>query len=135
MNKKQNVKTYIISLVIGLLIFGGACFQLEFFKQTTLLARVKILSDAFFLPAVIYCGISGLVYVSNNGFFRMLSFGTKRMLSHLSKTSTFREEYKDYFEYYQDKEGHKASFGFILFPGLAFLLLSIIFMLIHSYLY
>ncbi len=133
MNKKRKITLYLTVIIIGLLIVFGVCSSKDFFNEPIFSEKIRILSDACLLPAVIYCGIGGLVYVSNNGFFRIFSFGTRRILSHFSKTSDFRERYKDYYEYYIEKDADKASFGFILYPGLGFLLLSIVFMLWFNY--
>lgn len=136
MQNKVTLKSYLIVIVISLLVAFGVCYAEDFFALTTISGKLKVLSDACFLPGSFFTCLSGLIYVSNDGFFTMLVFGTKRMFSHFSRESTFRSDYKTYYDYYAEKtSGAKIKFGFILFPGLFFLLLAIIFNVIFNFYY
>ena len=135
MHKNVTLKSYLFVIIISLLVALGVCFSKDFFALTAISDKLKVLSDAFFLPGVFLTCLSGLVFVSNDGFFAMLTYGTRRMISYYSKNSTFRDDYKTYYDYYSEKTSTKVKFGFILYPGLAFLSLAIVFNVIFNFYY
>lgn len=131
--KKKNI-SYLTIIIVGLLMSLGVCSSKNILKQP-LSEVIKILSDSFLLPAFIFCGFGILAFASNSGFFSMASYTFKKIISHISirKVNNFDEKYKDYFEYYKEKMKEKAPVGVILFPGLLFFMLSVIFTVLYSY--
>lgn len=131
MRKRQNPAAYAAAFGAGLLMFAGLCAIRGIFSQAAADA-VKTLSDASLLPAVIFCGLGGLIFASNYGAFRIFAFSTKSLFSHIFGRKQFFERYRDYYEYDLEKKREKAQMGFILVPGLAFLLLAVSFSLLYS---
>lgn len=86
-----------------------------------------ILSNAFLTIGVVAASVGLIIVMSNNGAYDFLVYGFKRFFSLFKKDPTkvkFRTFY-DYHEAMQDREGR--SFSFLLINGIAFILISIIF--------
>ncbi len=135
MKKKHKLIANVIVFVIGLLISSIVAFSADIFSQTNS-EVMKILSNAFFLPGVILTGLGALIFVSNLGFFNIFDFSFKQLASTFGKKEKrkeFRDKYPDYFTYYNEKRKEQAQFTFILFPGIIFLLLSVLFTVLFFY--
>lgn len=135
MNKKQKIIANIVVLLIGLLIAYSMCSSSDAFSQSKP-EMMKILSNAFLLPGVIFVGLGSLIFVSNFGYFNLFDFGFKQLFSHFGskeKRKEFREKYPDYYTYNKEKQKERAQYTFILFPGIFFILLAVLFTVLFSY--
>lgn len=129
MNKKQKLIAYIIVIIIGLLLALSICYSTGFFSKAKS-EIMKILSNSFLLPGVIFTGLGCLIFVSNFGSFDMLGFGAKLFFNQFSpkhNRDEFRKNYPDYYSYYKEKRKEKAQYDFLLIPGIFFMLLSTVF--------
>lgn len=137
MYKKQKYIASIIVFIIGLLIAFSVCYSADIFFQAKS-EVMKILSNAFFLPGVLFTGIGSLIFVSNFGSFDIFGFGTKLFLIQFGpkhKRDEFRKNYPDFYTYYKEKRKEKAQYGFLIVPGILFILLAVIFtFLFYNYL-
>lgn len=131
MKRQRSLAAYAAAWGAGMLIFAGICISRGIFRQETADA-VKTLSDASLVPAVLLCGLGGLIFASNYGAFRIFAFSGKALFSHIFGRRHFFERYRDYYEYDLEKRGEKAQAGFILAPGGMFLLLAIVFCVVYS---
>ena len=131
MRKKETFVAYTVVIAIGLLMAAGVCGSKNILNRP-MSEAIKILSDAFLLPAAMFCGLGGLVFASNNGIFNIMVYGTKSFFCHLFRRKEFLNRYKDYFEYNKEKSRESASFGFMLIPGIVFMILAVSFSIMHS---
>ena len=131
MKKRQNLAAYAAAFGAGMLLFVGICAARGVLNQETADA-VKTLSDASLVPAVLLCGLGGLIFATNYGAFRIFAFSTKSLFSHIFGRKQFFERYRDYYEYDLEKKGEKARTGFILVPGVVFLVLAFAFCAVYS---
>lgn len=135
MNRKQKIIANIVVLLIGLLIAYSMCSSSDAFSQSKS-EMMKILSNAFLLPGVIFVGLGSLIFVSNFGYFNLFDFGFKQLFNHLGskeKRREFREKYPDYYTYNKEKQKERVQYTFILFPGIFFILLAVLFTALFSY--
>lgn len=135
MNKKQKMIANIVVIVIGLIIATSICFTANIFSQPQY-EIMKVLSNAFLLPGVIFTGLGALIFVSNLGYFNIFDFGFKQLSSSFGKKEkrkAFREKYPDFYTYNKEKMKEQAQFTFILFPGILFMLLSVLFTVLFYY--
>lgn len=135
MNKKQKIISSIVVLIIGLLIAYSMCSSSNIFSQSKI-EMMKILSNAFLLPGVIFMGLGSLIFVSNFGYFGIFDFGFKQFFNQFGskeKKKAFREKYPDYYTYTKEKQKEQAQYTFILFPGILFMLLSALFTILFYY--
>ncbi len=127
--KKALIK-YAIALAIGaglallclsLNDYGGAMEAVE---------RYRLLADAFTVPGVVFVLVAGLVHVSTDGFFDMLSFGFKKAGEMLIPFMKHSKE--SFYDYKTRKNGNRLSgYSFIFFTGLAFLAVAVVFLILY----
>ena len=70
----SKLKKYLITIGIGLLIAGFVAYSKDLFSQTELSKILHILTDSFFVPAVLTMGMGALLFVSREGAFDGLTF-------------------------------------------------------------
>lgn len=133
MNRKQRLVASLVVFIIGLLMAYSVCSSSEIFSQPK--AEVmKILSNAFFLPGVVFFGLGLLIFISNFGIFDIFDFSAKQMFAQIGskasvkeKRAEFRKKYPDFYTYTTEKKKRRAQYTFMLLPGFLFILLSVIF--------
>ncbi len=123
---KPNVKRYVITASVGLLISFVILLIRNIFSQTDVHEILVILDDALFISGMCLVCAGGLVFVSDNGIFRMLSYSIS-MIFTVRKRNMNDRKYKDYYEYAKakDEEG-KHSCGHLLLVGLVFIALALV---------
>lgn len=126
MNKRKIFSLYSVVFGIGLLMAMGVCSSKNMLSQSTS-DMIKILSDAFLLPAAMLCGLGGLIFISNTGSFNMMVYGTKSFFYRIFKRDEFLERYGNYYEYNKEKAKERAPFSYILIPGILFMILAVLF--------
>lgn len=118
----SKLKKYLITLGIGLLLAFGVAYSKDIFAQTELAKIFHILTDSFFVSAVLIMGMGGLTFVSNEGAFDGLTYALS------SFADIFRKEKKNkfntYYDYKQSKGNRDRSFGFLLICGLVFMAIT-----------
>lgn len=128
---RKSLKRYLIVLAFGL---GGAVLvmSLRGAFETTGSSLIANISDSFTIPGAILVAIGGLLWVSSDGFFDMLSYGLKNGLHALFPV--YRLEKKSFYDYKVEKmeKREKGIFIPFLVIGLSFLLISVIFFVIYS---
>lgn len=122
---------YIISAVIGILIFVIIICTKSIWKCEEAKDVFRILSDAFFVPGVCLAGVGLLIFASNGGAFDMLAYAVIRFFD-LFKRDVRNKKYKDFYEYREAKKDKKRGMAFILIVGVIFIVLAA-FMLIVYY--
>ena len=128
----QKILAYGVALVVG----GG--IALIFFAVNGLFANdvvstdiPKILSNGFTFAGVLLAGVGGLIFVSNEGMFNFLNYAVQKLLSrffHQMKAAT--ESYTDFVLDHNAEA--KAPFGFLLWPGLLYIVIAIILAIVYS---
>ena len=121
------MKKYLITTAVGLVFAALICFSKDIFAQTKPQTVFHILCDAFFVPGVCITCYGLLVFSSNEGTFDMLIYGTKKFFS-LFKKDMSKEKHKTFYEYQQAQHEKKVSFAYLLYVGLAFIVVSLIFL-------
>ncbi len=126
---KPTVRRYLISVGVGLLIVCLVLFLRNIFNETDANRILIILNDAFFISGLCLICAGGLVFVSSKGMFYMLSYGISQLFT-ARKRHIKDRKYKDYYEYVKAKdEQEKTSCAFLLLVGLAFVAVSLIFLI------
>lgn len=90
-----------------------------------------ILCDSFSITGVICCCIAGLIFCSNKGAYDGLFFGVRQAVGVMFKDPS-KLKYKDLYEYKQAKAKNRAEFKYMLWIGLAYLLVGIIFLVLYK---
>lgn len=124
------MKKYIITSSIGLVVAILIVLSKDIFSQSEATKVYHILCDAFFVPGVCISCFGLLVFASNEGTFDMIVYGTKKFFSLFKKDLT-KEKYKTFYEYKDAQRETKISFAYLLFVGLAFIAISMIFLMLY----
>ncbi|MCM1440841.1 MAG: DUF3899 domain-containing protein [Roseburia sp.] len=120
---------YIISAVIGIIIFVVIICTKKIWNAETSKVTVQILCDAFFVPGVCLAGVGLLIFASNGGVFDMLSYAVIRFFD-LFKRDVRNKKYKDFYEYREAKKGRKRGMAFMLIVGAVFVAISVILLIV-----
>lgn len=124
------MKKYLITSAIGLAITSLIVLSKGIFNQDDSTAVFHILCDAFFVPGVCLTCFGLLVFSSNEGTFDMIIYGTQKFFG-LFKKDLKNEKYKTFYEYKEAQHDKKASFAYLIFVGLAFIAVSMIFLILY----
>ena len=127
-NSRTVILHYSITVVAAGLISLLVLSLRDFWEVTTLVDKYKMLSDAFTIPGVLLVMVCALVWISTTGFFDGLSYAFTRvggMLIPFYKKGREHVTYYDYKMSKKDKEVH--GYSFLLFVGLLFIAISIVF--------
>ncbi len=117
----------LIALAVGVAVFFSR--PLENYNDTN--EVIKYLADAFFVPAMLYIGFGLLMFAVNEGTLDILGYGFKSLLYLF--TPIKKKEAGGYYEYrMKKKEERKPTPYYIIFVGLAFLAVSIVFTLLYK---
>ena len=126
-NLRNTLLKYGITVFIGAVMVWLVLTGYGYEEVQTAAERYRILSDAFTIPGVVFMLCALLVLVSNKGAFEGISYAAgyafRMLIPGLNKD---REKYGDYVERKREKGGVKG-YSFLFFTGLAFLIVSLIF--------
>ncbi len=122
---KPNARRYLISLGVGLLLAFAIMVSQGIFAESQLSRILTILSDAFFVSGMCLAGVGTLVFATNEGVFRMLTYSIS-LFFRIRKRDGNEKKYKDFYDYKTAKEEKKGSFAYLLLVGLAFIGVSCI---------
>ncbi len=122
---KPNVKRYLISISVGLLIACIVMLTRNIFAETDTNRILIILNDAFFISGMCLACVGGLVFVSGNGIFHVFGYGFSLFFGKRKRDVSDRK-YKDFYEYKKAKGEEKPSCAYLLLVGLAFIAISLI---------
>ena len=121
---------YLITFGVGAILSLIVMNSKDLFTQTDLATIYHILSDSFFVSGVLLGGLGLLVFVSNEGVFDILVFGTKQFFGFFRKDK--EQKYADFYEYKEAKAQRKLKFGSILVCGAFFILLAVVMLLLYK---
>ena len=126
---KTKFLQYGITTVLGALLVLAVIFSKNYFSVVETKERIKIIADAFTVPGILLVCAGLLVFVTNEGVFHIFTYGIQSF-ANLFKKGRRKMKYATYYDYKESKKDQKSSFGFILFVGLFYLTVAIIFNII-----
>ena len=121
---------YIISSLIGLGLAAWVIFGKGILSKTELSDIYHILCDGFFVPGMLLLGFGLLIVASNGGTFDMLVYGTKKFFNLFRKNNQNRLA-ETFYDYKKAKSESKLEFLFLIIPGLVYLVISMIFLMLY----
>ncbi len=133
---QKTLRKYLITTAIAGLSTVAILSLRDYWSVTEAVDKYRILADAFTVPGVILMMVSILIWLSSDGQFDGLSYAFryagKMLLPFLQK----KNEHETYYDYKRSREGKRLhGFSFLFFVGLAFVLIAIVFVWLHSTVY
>ena len=127
-------RRYLVSFGAALLIAVGVCALRGVFAGLETSQLLSALCDAAFVPGALLLGLGVLIFVADDGFFDIMSYGLLRATHIIDWVRARKDEGpRDFFEYKQMKHaGKKASYTPLLLTGAFFLLLSLFILLLYE---
>lgn len=130
----KKVLPYLISAVIGaavaiLIMFASYKIHTVPPVKESVREIMTILSNSFLVPGVILVGVGLIIFASNGGAFDMLAFAVIRFFDLFKKGA--KGKYKDFYEYRAAKKDREFKTSFMLWVGLAFIAVAVIFLICY----
>ena len=122
-------KKYLITIGIELFIAGWIAYSKNVFNQTDISMIFHILTDSFFVPAVLTMGMGALLFVSREGAFDGLTFAVTSFVDVFRKQK--KNKYTTYYDYKQSKGNRDYEFVFMIISGLVFFVITVIMYLFY----
>lgn len=126
----KKIIKYIITIGIGLVIALIIANSKNIFSETNNKNIYHILSDSFFVPAIIITGFGLLIYVSNEGIFDGLTFAIMSFIQMFKKK--LEKKYDSFYEYKERKKANKMPVKFVLISGLILMAIAIIMYILYA---
>ena len=134
LEKKKKKISYIVTTVCFLCLTVLCLFNEDIQSQETALDVIKVISNAFFLPGVLFAGIGGISKIASTGEFDMLGYGFSTIGIHQIIPGLPKDKYESYIEYKKSKdEKGRRWFPNMLYVGLSGIAVSIVFVIIYSF--
>lgn len=127
---KQRIVPYAIAAAVGLVIAVAIMLGKNIFAETDAVKVMQILSDSFFVPGVLLTGVGLLVFVSNAGLFDMLAYGVHLIYDRFIRDVTKRK-YRTFYDYKESRKDKKKDITSLLMVGIVFIILSVVFLILH----
>ena len=121
---------YLITFGVGVILSAIVMYSKGLFAQTDAATIYHILSDSFIVSGVLLGGLGLLVFVSNEGVFDIIIFGTRQFFGFFRKKKDTK--YADFYEYKESRAQNKLKFGSILVVGAFFVALSAVMLVLYK---
>ena len=129
----KKFRKYIVATIIGLIMVLLVCWLKDFSFDMESHKIYRILCDATFFASVFLIGFGLMLSISNFGLFTAVSYSMKKFF--IVFTRNFEEKRKNmpsYYEYRAVKLEKDVSGAFLYIPGVIFLAVSIIFLMLYN---
>ncbi len=124
MDRKFNLRIFIRDLITGAAV-AALVFWLGRYRGYALM---RCLSDAFFVPAVLLMGVSGIMLARNAGSFDTMGYSIKFAFFNHFPGAKYKDE--TIYEYIERKEKTRNSAVNPFLAGAVFLLPAILFLIL-----
>lgn len=121
---------YLVTTLIGILMFFTIICMKNIFNKKTTTEILHVLTDATFIPGFILFGFGLLTVAYNAGTFDAIVYGFKMFIGKFFRKLPQRK-YKTLYEYRVATHEEKSSFADLIIVGIAFIVISLIFLIIY----
>ncbi len=131
--KNKRLISLLIQLGVSMVIAARVAFSRGLALDATAGANCGCLSDGFFISSVLFIGVGSLMWISNTGFFDILSFGVKSLFI-IFNPAKKDEDFPKYYDYKCEQDAKRKGKPInhtVLIVGLISLALSLLFLVLH----
>ncbi|MBP3577399.1 MAG: DUF3899 domain-containing protein [Lachnospiraceae bacterium] len=144
MNENETVKTeqkkkdklkYLITGIVFLVIALAFMWNDGIFEKESVKEVMGSISNGFFITGGLFAGVGALSFIGSKGTYDTLSYGVSKIGIHHLIPGMPRKDAESFYDYKvaKDKKG-RVWFPNLLFVGLAGILLSVVFVVLYSFL-
>ena len=134
--KKNTAIKYAITTAIAGVFAILIVISRDFEGAKTLADKYRILADAFTIPGMLLVLIAAMVWISTTGFFDALTYAFGYVGSRMLPFFGATHKHETYYDYKVRKNDKRFSgYGFMFVVGAVFVLISIVFVYLHSTVY
>lgn len=126
-------KPYFITAVIGITVSIWTCFSRSIFEAETVADVFTILSDAFFIPGILFLCIGLILLAVNEGIFNAISYGMKILGRSLFAKKEEKIINEEFHEYHARVSKKKIAMDHLLIVGGINVIISIIFVVMYLF--
>lgn len=130
--KNGSKRRLLIAMILGLAIGLGVFSSRGGFEMSNWPEIAAALCDACFVPAALLLSFGLLLFVANDGFFDMMSYGVQKVLRLVQSAEKQAAFPKTFYDYRVLKQGKRSEFGFLLIAGAIYLALAALFLLLSG---
>lgn len=140
-SKSVVIKRYLIAIAVSIVMLVLVLYSKGIFGEYDAMTNTvdlnatawafHILCDSFSITGVICCCAAGLLFCSNKGAYDGLFFGVRQAIGVMFK-DPHKLKYKDLYEYKQAKSKNRAEYRYILWIGLVYLFVGIVFLVVYN---
>lgn len=127
----RKYKDYVFTTAAAFLVSVLIALSRGIFRENEMDEVLTILSDAFFIPGVLFIGTGLIIYASNEGLFLSVLYGFKA----IGRTITAKKDEKlmeeKYHEYYARQMEKKSKWKHFVMVGIAFVVISFLFVAVY----
>lgn len=127
----KEYKEYVITIAVALGFSVLLMLSRGIFQEKEIDMIITIISDAFFIPGVLLLCVGLIVYASNEGLFLSISYGFKTIGRTITAKKDERLMDEKYHEYYARQIQKKTKCKHFLIVGVAFIVISLLFVVIY----
>lgn len=133
-NKQTSKKNYVVTAICYLALVALCTVNEGVFQKESAREVMGAISNAFFLPGMLFAGIGGISKIASTGEFDMLGYGFSTIGIHQLIPGFPKDKYESYLEYKTAKdERGRRWFPNMLFVGMAGIFVSAVFVMIYSF--
>lgn len=123
-------KRFLVDLGIGLAAVIVSALWFDLFSAQTLVDVMRILSDCFFLAAVLMLATGGLTLTRNGGVWDGLGFTFKQGFERIK--GSYEQERLTFAEYREQREKKSKSPSSALIAGAVYLVIALAFLIAYN---
>ncbi|MBQ7408208.1 MAG: DUF3899 domain-containing protein [Clostridia bacterium] len=130
---KKKLLGYGITTAIALALILAYSLIKNLFNQTNITEIYKILSDGFFIAAVMILAVVAMSWLASKGTFYSLSYAVKMLFSLHNWSKTKYRDRQSYADYVAERQSKVGYFPFyVSWVGFICLALAVVFMLLFN---
>ncbi len=126
-------KTYFITAAIGLVVSICISISRGIFAVETIAGVFTILSDAFFVPGILFLCIGLILYATNEGLFNAMTYGMKILGRSLTGRKGEKIIDEEFHEYHARLSQKKSKIKHFLIVGVLNIIISILFVVVYLF--
>ncbi len=128
---KNTLKKYVIASVVALILAMLIMYWQGIFEAETTQQIMQAISDGFFIVGFMYFGFGLLFVAAHAGTLDIISYGFRSVIWLFTPFRKTRDE-GGYYEYkMKKKEKRKAVPYFLIWIGIALILISVVFLVLY----